>query len=772
MKLFLKHIFRSIGKKPLQPIVIVLTLALAMATSIFSFTIADTMKEELNVSQAEKYGYAQFAISLGNSSDSRFLFADDVVDALGDDILAVGCYELPLILTGTGNTTIAVATEFARVGDLFNIEFAEFGKVTEGSVVDVAFISSNFAQEHQLSIGDTLMVEVMGYSKTYRIEGVSERLFMASCDVMVDVSSLTRAFASNSLLFAAIGEDFKPCSKVYVNISDSEQFQDITDAIEYLKQDARFADKNFEGLDHAERRQVNFPVLELIIKFAVALSALLSGVVVFCCFYILANERTEENQTLVYSGAGPHLLILMQYAEVMLYWIFGVMLGYIVAIPTTRLVPYFVDLQYIKAAITPEAVLKSAFILLGVCVLTTAFFMFINHRMRRTGAKHTNIPTKWILYLLLLVGVLFGFMYLLPANPRLAAFVLTMVAIVALTFCVVPLLVQRVASVVEKRMHGVQKNAAVALRYALKNTCSLKSLHNIARLCALIVMIILTVALVFLGVHAQMKNLEDIFCADYAVLNATDNCYQKTQTCQSVKAVHRAYMTQSDWGLIVSADDPSAYADWLQIDHLPMGNEAIISIGFAHAHNLKIGDTLEMSWDGEKYEFVISQILRVSSTYVAINCEDMNIPYNMLLVQGKDDVSSAELLGDLSQTTASELAPISQIDSLLARFLDAVQMYMDAGKVLLLIFIIFSLIGMIDIFYESLRARREEFGLYLLAGMCRRELRLMKIFELAITILFGLVIGLGGLVLSAFAVNRGLSARGMELFVSILSLLQ
>ena len=150
----------------------------------------------------------------------------------------------------------------------------------------------------------------------------------------------------------------------------------------------------------------------------------------------------------------------------------------------------------------------------------------------------------------------------------------------------------------------------------------------------------------------------------------------------------------------------------------------------------------------------------------------MNIPYNMLLVQGKDDVSSAELLGDLSQTTASELAPISQMDSLLARFLDAVQMYMDAGKVLLLIFIIFSLIGMIDIFYESLRARREEFGLYLLAGMCRRELRLMKVFELAITILFGLIIGLGAFVLSAFAVNRGLSSRGMELFVSILSLLQ
>ena len=772
MKLFLKHIFRSIGKKPLQPIVIVLTLAMAMATAVFSFTIADTMEEELGISQTEKYGHANLIISLGNSSDSRFLFADDVVDAIGEDALVVGCYELPLILTGTGNTTIAVATEFARVEDLFNIEFVEFGKVTEGSVGDVAFISSDFAQEHQLAIGDTFAVEVMGYSKTYRIEGIAKRAFMASCDVMVDISGLTRAFASNSLLFAAIGEDFKPCSKVYVNTYDVQEFSELTEVISCLKQDPRFADKVFEELTHIERRQVNFPVLELIIKFTVALAALLSGVVVFCCFYILANERTEENQTFTYSGAGPQILILMQYAEVLLYWIFGVILGYVVAIPASRLVPCFVDLQYTTASIKPQAVLKSAFVLLGVCILTTAVFVLLNHRMRRAGAKHTSVPAKWVLYLLLIIGVLFSIMYLLPANPRLAAFALSIVAIVALTFCVVPLFAKRISRTVEKRMHGTQKTAMVALKYAFKNIYSLKFLHNIAWLCSLILMIILTVALVFVDVRVQIENFSEIFCADYAVLNATDSCYQKTQTCQSVDAVHRAYMMQTDWGLVVSADDPSAYADWLKIDTLPTGNEAIIGIGLAHAHGLKIGDTFAMEWDGEKFEFVISQITYTSTGYFAINCADMNIPYNMLLVQGSEGVSSAELLGEISQTTASELAPIAQMDALLARFVNAVKMYMDAGRLLLLIFVIFSFIGMIDIFYESLRARREEFSLYLLAGMKRRELQLMKVFELAVTVLLGLAIGLGAFVLASVAVNIGMSARGMEVFIGVLSFLQ
>ena len=105
--------------------------------------------------------------------------------------------------------------------------------------------------------------------------------------------------------------------------------------------------------------------------------------------------------------------------------------------------------------------------------------------------------------------------------------------------------------------------------------------------------------------------------------------------------------------------------------------------------------------------------------------------------------------------------------NLMISLLQIAHSYIDAGKVLLLVFIVFSLIGMIDVFYESLRARREEFGLYLLAGMRHRELRIMKTFELTITILIGLVIGLVAFVLTAFAVNRGMSSRGMEVFLSI-----
>jgi ABC-type antimicrobial peptide transport system permease subunit len=586
---------------------------------------------------------------------------------------------------------------------------------------------------------------------------------------MVDISGLVRAFASNSLLFAAIGDDFKPCSKVYMNADPSGLFQKSSHAVSYLKSDPRFADKNFEDLDAHERKQVNFSVLEVIIRFSVALAALLSSVVVFCCFYILANERTEENQALAYSGAGPRVLGVMQYAEVILYWVFGVPLGILLSVPTVKVIPFFVDLQYVEPSINLSSVIKSVFILLAVCILTTTFFIFVSNRMRKKGATYTTISAKWTVYLSAGVAVLYLLMYLLPANPRLTVFIFTIAAIVALVFCLIPLVVKRIVSAIEKRMRGAKKPASIAFQYALKNVCSLKLLHNIARLCALIVMIILTVCLIFASVSGQLKNFRHMFDADYIVFNATDSCYEKTQTCQSADAVYRAYVEQTSWCTLVSADDPTVYADGLKIDRQPIGNEAVVSIGIAHTHNLKIGDTFPMILGGVEYEFVVSQITRVPSGYIAVNCQDMNIPYNMLLVKGKDDVAPADLLGDLSQTTASELAPLAEVGSLLEKFIDAIQMYKDSGKILLLVFVVFSLIGMIDIFYESLRARREEFGLYRLAGMEQRQLCLMKVLELTITLLFGIVIGLGAFVLVALAVNRGMTARGMEIFLGIFS---
>ena len=93
MRLFLKHLFRSILKKPLQPFVLVLTLTLSIAVSIFSFVTREALEEEIAQKQIMQYGNAQISITLNGTSQSRFMFEKDVEKVLGDRAKTAGTFE-------------------------------------------------------------------------------------------------------------------------------------------------------------------------------------------------------------------------------------------------------------------------------------------------------------------------------------------------------------------------------------------------------------------------------------------------------------------------------------------------------------------------------------------------------------------------------------------------------------------------------------------------------------------------------------------------------
>ena len=766
MKILLKHLLRSIKQKPLQPLILILTLTLAMATAIFAFTLDDMIADDVDAAQYAKYGNASLMIRVGNSSDSRFLFVDDVIDVIGEDAKSVGSYELPLILDNTADTTIAVATEFERFSDVFSVKFLQYGRVTESTIGEVAFVSEEFAEQKGLSVGDALNVEVMGYQKQYRIEGISGDRFLGSYDVMVDIRSVTQEFSQNSLLFAAIGDKFKPCGKIYVNLDECEDMTD-EDAIALLRADERFEEKTFERLIGIEKRQSNPKLLEIIISFSVAISAILSAVVAFCCLYILSNERSQENLILSYSGAGPWLLGSLQYTEVILYWLLSIPLAIVAAIPITKIIARFVYLQYAEVTVYASTVIKSAILILAVCLLTTGFFVLLYRKIKKTGDAHTTVRPKWVIILSLIIATLLVSFLLLPASFRVGAYAVTIGVVTTWILLAAPLILRLISKRLDRKLQKAHRSTALPFQYALKNVCSLNLLHNIARLCALVVSIILTICMLFACANGWMNAWQRIFRADFAIANATDSCYEKVQSCESAELVSRSYMGLSEYGAVLSAEDLSVYGEFLCIDKPPTGNEAIISAGVAHNLDLKKGDRFVLEIDGADYELVVADVKWEGLNYIAINCEDIGIPYNMLLVSGKADVSSESLLADLSEITSTELAAITSASALMEQRLRVMETYVNSGTVLLCVFSSFSLIGIANIVYESLRSRKEEFGYYHLAGMSRKSLRKMKLWELAITLLIGALIGALSFLVIALAADQGLNGAGGEIFLGI-----
>jgi hypothetical protein len=82
MMIFIKHLLRSIRKKPLQPIILVATLMLSVAISILVFSLDDALISEATEGQAARYGTADVTVGLSGNSLSRFMFADKAEELL------------------------------------------------------------------------------------------------------------------------------------------------------------------------------------------------------------------------------------------------------------------------------------------------------------------------------------------------------------------------------------------------------------------------------------------------------------------------------------------------------------------------------------------------------------------------------------------------------------------------------------------------------------------------------------------------------------------
>jgi hypothetical protein len=475
----------------------------------------------------------------------------------------------------------------------------------------------------------------------------------------------------------------------------------------------------------------------------------------------------EENLILTYSGASPVLLGFMQFVEVIGYWLFSVPLGILAAVPITRIFSVFVPLQYATMSIRASAVVKSALVILSVCSLTTAFFILLSKHIKRFGETRTGKRSPLVGWLGLALAVLLILLYTVPAAFRVAVYIATVTVLIGLVFVATPYILRWITSSADRNTSRARTTTAISFRYALKNIHSLKLLHNIGRLCALIVSILLTVGSAFVCAKGWAEPWKEVFDADYAVFNTTESCYEKVASCEGSASVIRAYLNQSNSDVVISADHLSAYGKHLSVNSQPTGKQAIVTQGIAHKYDLKVGDKLALELSGVPYEFTVCQIQRVAVNYIAVNCEDIQIPYNMLLVKGEEGISSAELLGNLSKATSSELTSVSTIDSLLAPRLRSMDAYTNAGKILVLVFLVFSLIGMVNIFCESLRTRKEEFGFYRLAGMSRKDLQVMQISELAVTVLLGILIGILAFAVSFVAINRGMCGYGAEIFLGI-----
>ncbi|MBQ9071039.1 MAG: hypothetical protein IJY23_06825 [Clostridia bacterium] len=735
MKLFFKHLFRSIKRRPTQPFILIFTLALAVAISVSAINLKSTLIDEERLADEEENGSADLVISLNSSSASRFMFTSEVKEILGTDTRCAGYYEVIAKTEEGGGAIFGAAVDFSEINDIFTFEFTEYSGVSTDTVSSSAFITEDFANENSLSLGDNVSLSIFGEEKAYTVAGISRKPFIKSYEFMVDVGGVMRLIAKDSIFASVLGSDFKPSSKILVDLAEGESPRE---AMANLSKSESFADKTVSAVTTRSEESVNF--LKNLVDSAIILACILAAAVAFSCLFILASERSEENESFVIAGARSVTLNIMQYAEITLYWLFGSSLSVFLLFPLNIFLNSYIGFKFTSIKFDVATFSLGSLIILSVSLFTATVFILTRGRKSKHGIGVIPIIT-----VISAATVLYVLLFLLPGGSRLIPGVLLMVLILLSAFLVTkPILrytVSLLSKLSEKRLDCGKQNPS--LHYALKNTYSVSALHNVSRLITLSVAVVLSVFTFVVSAHGNIAVSKRIFDNDYIVMGGTSRCYVKLLETEEVESVSRAYISFADHenGLytnMISVDDISVFSEYINVTKAPTGNGAIISKGQAIMLSLEIGDTFKIN----ENEFVVENIIDSGLILVIFDCESLGMDYNTFIPSAKAGISDTDFIGGITSALSEEVATFVSTSDILDSRVSLMSLFIKCGNVLLPSVILLAFIGILDTLAESYRTRKKEFSLYSAAGMSERSIRKMKLSEILLSVIFGFTFGL------------------------------
>ena len=764
MKLFFKHLLRGIKKRPLQPIIIIFTVTLSVLVCSLALTIKNLVATEINSMSEAAYGSSDIVIKLNGDSKSRFMFENEAEKVLLGQANAVGTYEL--VFSQKNSTVFAKAVDFTEIDSVFDFSFYKYGEIREDEISTAILISKSFAKENKLEIGDKIELELFGKAIEYTVQGISKSPFFDGNDVMVDISGVMKALASESL-FISVLDGIKPYSSIYIDVNDNLK---IDECIDLLSKSEMFKDKNIVKVEDVINNGIVEVTLPLAINLSIILCCFLTAVVVFNSIFILSKQRTDENESFIAAGTKKRTLNILQYLEVILYWLIGAPIGVIVAIPTILIARLYLSLRYAHQIFSLTSFVFGAFLTLGILIATVTVFTLAKEKIKRGKAKGA---------LAIVISLMLSISFVITLVSRektcvVMGIVTTFIAI-AFAFLATPYLISKLLEWIFKR---VEKNQArgknikrVSLYYALKNIKSIDSLKNTSRLIASLVLAVVCIALVVGASYGNLNATKDVFDGDYIVLNATDRCYEQMSDSHSASEISSVYQSKSSYSngyvtLIISSDNKNAFGEAFKITEMPKGNEAIISKTDARTLGAGVGDEVTVKLEGKDVTLRIKEIVQIGTVAIIVDGEHFGLSPNMLLVKAKDGEKKS-LLNELTIASSKELATVISAEDLRADKIASNISILRCANMIFVIVIIYALIGMANNLFESYRARKEEIELYHLGGISRVKIAKMIICELGFIFLVGAIIGALGVVVSAISLDKAFSQLNFELLAYI-----
>ena len=764
MRIFWKHIFRSIKRSPLQSLLIVITLMIATASLLISVKSFFAIRDDLAAKEGVDNYVSDITVKLSARSELRILFEDDLTDAVGDFGKVLGEFALEGLCEKNGERRAVklYAVDFKKADAFYKFKFIDYGRFTTENYKNSIIISRDFASEYGLSVGDEFSFLLLNRTFDFTVQAiaVTDGPFY-ECGGVFSIDAVRDVLALSNPVISSFADSFTPYSQLRVRVNDEAEIDTV---LEMISSDERFGDKIVFKNSEAVGKYDFFTKISMwITGITSVLVVILSAIVVSSSLDLIRDKRRTDTALFALCGAERRHLNKIVHLEGALYSVFGAIGG----VPLAQILYAYVNktLRFGENGIVA---------LLASCVVTLiSTFIHLCKQRRKTSYELINegeatvegghgikiLAVESVALVLALTAT-----WILPTSDSTVPSIVSMFVFLLWFLSASPIVLKLLASLAVSLLLKLKRVPPLAFM-TFKNMVASHPLRHTGRLIATLSVILFMISFSVFSVKDQVDVLENVFECDYLAIGADDKCDELVRSGEGVKDSYRIDFFQNvktEHGttvMCVSADEKAlTYVNGsLGVSSLPKNDQIFVSLGVAKVCGVGVGDEIRLYVEGQYCSFTVAEILEISSNFVFIDARYIGVGNNKLAILMQGEGNEAEEISKLS-------AILNPRGAAVLKFYDVVSVNTEFPKTVLaylefitVIAIFTTLIGVVNLILSQHNARRQEFFVLYSSGFTRRRVFLLEVCEILSVIILALLIAVpGGYLLTAifdFAVN-------------------
>ena len=773
MRLFAKHILRTLKNAPLQPLLILLTVSFSVAIAISALRLPTMFAHRAErLAQADRE-LGELLVTVRGDSRMRMILGGDAEAEIGSDGTVCGEFRLTGFTTLNGKTELleVSATDPIVADRFYDFQYTAMGSLTTENLRTSAILSDRCAEKLGVSLGDTVSFRMLEESFTFTVRAIAESSgLLSDADLLIPMESVHAVLASRVPVIASLGSDFRLHTRLMINTADGVTPEALAERLSKADAFANYtvtvtgADAQYSFLLMTQTLAIWIPALLLLI---------LTAYLILTSLKLLQHERSEQLALFSLCGAYPRQLRGLQYAEGLIYGVLGGLLGSLLAAPIVKKASTLYFWQDTVLEIDRRGVLGGILWACFLITLCTAIHLrrrpvTLSEQLRAAETVHVeDIRLKKLLPPLAVCVMTAIIILLSPPRARVYPAIAALLGTVWFFARVSSGFLQKAAGAAE-RLILLSRRPVAWLLLAVQQLRNCFALRHVGKIAILSIGFLLAISSAVNALSTQGTVLENSITAQLIGINVdvlTADTLKENPAVQTTSRMSFQGGVELPDGVNVfgiSAENSSCLSGEIVPNTFPVGNEAVITESIARLTGVRVGDTLPVTIQGVERTLTVKDIYRCAFPLLYFDSTAFGLTQNLLCISLADGIDESSpdyhaMIATLEEN-GCELIDSSTVFRNMPETFEGFCTLLDWS---MLAAAVIAAVGLANSFAEQYRRRRHDRFILRMNGMTATASVAMQLCEIVALLLCSVLAALPLASIFCFLIDVGVRSFGI-----------